>query len=333
MCNGKRNISLNLKCKDGIEIFKKLCATSDVLIDTYRPGVLEKYGLGPEVLLKENKRLIYARLTGYGQHGLYKNKAGHEINYIAMSGLLAMFSKNNKPLQPPISLVADFAGGSVLCALGILLALSARTKTGVGQIVDASMTEGAAYVASWLYKSRNLPILSDKPGTNILDGGAPFYATYKTKDNKFVAVGALEPKFYQNLLKGLDLSEDVYTQAETQLCMKKFTQVFLTKSQDEWCSIFKDLDACVTPVLDTEMAYTHECNSSRKSFYIDSENIIVPEPAPKLSATPGSSSGKKMLPEGGQHTIDILLELGYSIQNIKKLVKNNIVYTSNKSKL
>lgn len=333
MSNGKRNISLNLKCKDGIDILKKLCATSDVLIDTYRPGVLEKLGLGPEVLLKENKRLIYARLTGYGQHGLYKDKAGHDINYIAMSGLLSMLTKNNEPPQPPINFAADFAGGSVLCALGILLALFERTKSGKGQIIDTSMTEGAAYVASWLFKSRSLPIWGGEPGTNMLDGGAPFYATYKTKDSKFIAVGAIEPKFYQNLLKGLGLSEDIYTQAEMHFCREKFKQVFLTKTQDEWCSIFKDLDACVTPVLDTKMAYAHECNLSRKSFYINDEDLIIPEPAPKLSATPGFSSGKKKSPEGGEHSIDILLKLGYSIEKIEELIKRNIVYSNNKSKL
>ncbi|XP_064292169.1 alpha-methylacyl-CoA racemase isoform X2 [Plodia interpunctella] len=201
MSNGKRMISVNLKSSEGISIVKKMCCNSDVFLDTFRPGVLEKIGLGPDILLNENPRLIYARLTGYGQDGYLKDKAGHDINYVAMSGILSLLRSKDRAPSPPLNLLADFAGGGVLCSLGIILALFERTKSGKGQIVDASMTDGLAYISSWIFRSRKLPIWSGEPGTNALDGGMPFYKTYKTKDNKFMAVGALEPQFYSEFLK------------------------------------------------------------------------------------------------------------------------------------
>ncbi|XP_023951495.2 alpha-methylacyl-CoA racemase [Bicyclus anynana] len=332
LSNGKRTISLNLKSKEGIDIFKKLCAESDILIDTFRPGVLEKLGLGPTPLIEKNPKLIYARLTGYGQDGNYKEKAGHDINYIAMSGLLSMLSKNQQPPHPPINIVGDFAGGSLMCSLGILLALFERAKSGKGQVIDASMTEGAAYLGTWLFKSQNLPIWTGEPGTNALDGGLPCYATYKTKDNKFMAVGALEPQFYSNFLRGLQLSEETHSQIDIG-CKNEIEEIFSTKTQQEWCDIFKDLDACVTPVLDIKSVDDHECNSSRKSFYRDHDNLVVPEPAPRLSSTPGVSSGKQKPPKHGHHTIEILQELGYSKAEINDFIEKSVVCAKAKSNL
>lgn len=327
LSNGKRVLSLNLKHKEGVDVIKKLCAQSDVFLDTFRPGVLEKLGLGPETLMKENSKLIYARLTGYGQNGAYKDKAGHDINYVAMSGLLSMLGKDQQPPRPPLNLIADFAGGSLTCTLGILLALLERMRSGKGQIIDASMTEGAAYLGTWLYKSQNSPLWAGEPGTNALDGGLPSYATYKTKDKKFMAVAALEPKFYSNFLKGLELLEEEYPQFDTK-CKAKFVEIFLTKTQQEWCEIFKNLDACVTPVLDIKSVANHECNSTRKSFYKDHDDLIVPEPAPRLSSTPAISSSKQKAPESGQHTIEILQELGYSKSQIQILIDKNVVYSA-----
>ncbi|XP_075992512.1 alpha-methylacyl-CoA racemase isoform X2 [Anticarsia gemmatalis] len=333
MSNGKRMISVNLKSKEGVDVVKNLCASSDVLIDTFRPGVMEKLGLGPEILMKKNSRLVYARLTGYGQSGFYRNKAGHDINYVAMSGILSMLSKDKQPPQPPVNLLSDFAGGGVLCALGIILALFERTSSGKGQIVDSSMTEGAAYVGTWLFKSKKLPIWSGEPGTNAIDGGLACYTTYKTKDGKFMAVGALEPQFYTNFLKGLELSEDEYPQmGDTDSCKTKFQEIFLSKTQEEWCNIFDKIDACVTPVLDMDLVDKHKYRASDESFYRN-ENLVIPEPAPKLSRTPGVSTGNKSSPAPGQHTIEVLKEIGYTKHSIEQLIKNGSVYAMRQSNL
>lgn len=332
MTNGKKIIKINLKTEEGVQVLNKMCSSSDVLIDTYRPGVMEKLGLGPESVSRMNPKLIFARLSGYGQNGFYKNKGGHDINYVAMSGLLSLFRKNDEPPFIPLNLVADFAGGSLMCVVGILMALLERSKSGKGQVVDCSMTEGAAYLGTWVFKSRKLPIWQGEPGTNLIDGGAPFYATYRTKDNKFMAVGALEPQFYSNLLKGLELSDDDLPEDNNQH-REKFQEVFLRKTQEEWCNIFDKLDACVTPVLDIDAVDAHQCNISRNSFYKDSDNFIVPEPAPKLSATPGTSSGKKPQPKGDENAIEILQELGYKNNEINDLINKGIVKADKKAKL
>lgn len=334
MSHGKRMISINLKTEEGVKLLKKISDSSDVLLDTFRPGVMEKLNLGPADLLKSNSSLIYARLTGYGQNGPYKFKAGHDINYVAISGILSILQKPKEPPAAPANLLADFAGGGLMCAFGIVLALFERMKSGRGQIIDASMTEGAAYVATWLFKSRNLPIWSSVPGTNALDGGLACYCTYETKDGKFMAVGALEPQFYMNFLRGLQLSEDEYIQGENlDRDKNKFKEIFLTKTQDEWCQIFDNLDACVTPVVDFNSVDKNDCNSMRQSFYKNDENLNVPEPAPKLSLTPGKSSGRNSLPQPGEHTVDILKELGYNTENINEFSKNGIIYVCPKSNL
>ncbi|KAJ2953767.1 hypothetical protein O0L34_g1394 [Tuta absoluta] len=334
MSHGKRMISVNLKTEQGIKIIRKLCAQSDILLDTFRPGVLEKLGLGPEILLEDNSRLIYARLTGYGQSGSFKLKAGHDINYVSMSGVLSSLGSKNEPPKPPINILADFGGGSVMCALGIVLALFERTKSGKGQVIDASMTEGAAYLATWLFKSKKLPIWSGEAGTNALDGGYACYRTYKTKDDKFMAVGALEPQFYSQFLIGIGLPEDEYPQfGDTKTCMKKFEEVFLTKTQQEWCNIFEHLDACVTPVLDMASVDKHDCNKSRNTFFRNEDNLVVPEPAPKLLRTPGISSSHQPLPKPGQHTIEILKELGFTTTEIDKFLVERHVHANIKSSL
>ncbi|XP_041970732.1 alpha-methylacyl-CoA racemase [Aricia agestis] len=332
LSNGKRSIAINLKSSDGVKILKSLCNNADVLIDTYRPGVMEKLGLGPEVILNNNPKLIYSRLTGYGQNGYFMQKGGHDINYVAMSGILSLLKKDRIPPSPPLNLLADFAGGSVICVVGILLALLERQRSGKGQVVDASMTEGVAYIASWIFKNQHL-LWTMESGSNFLDGGYHFYNTYETKDTKYMAVGAIEPHFYSNLLKGLNLSQEECPYIEKDIGKEKFKEVFLTKTQKEWCEIFDQLDACVTPVLEMNSVDKHKCNKSRQIFFRNVDNIMLPNPAPRLSRTPGESSNKLKATEPGQHTIEIMKELGYNNTKIKNLLESGIICGKVKSNL
>ncbi|KAJ8304844.1 hypothetical protein KUTeg_018427 [Tegillarca granosa] len=330
---GKQSIAVDLKQKDGVEVVQKLCTKADVLIEPFRRGVMEKLGLGPDILLKKNPGLIYARLTGFGQNGVLADKAGHDINYIATSGLLSYLGRRGAPPQAPINLLADFAGGGLICAMGIAMALVERSKSGQGQVIDANMVEGSAYIGSWLWKTQDISYLwsGDRPGENLLDGGAAFYDTYKTSDGKFVSVGALEPQFFKALVKGLGYKPDEINQFEDPVAMKKkFQEIFLTKTRDEWTEIFKDLDACFAPVLDKDEAPLHPHNVANNTFLRSPQNTYEPGPAPHLSRTPGINQVLPQ-PQIGQDTVLVLKELGYTDSEIKRLIENETIESSNNS--
>ncbi|EDW02784.1 alpha-methylacyl-CoA racemase [Drosophila grimshawi] len=285
---GKRTLVINLKKDGGQRLVQQLANKSDVLIEPFRPGVMEKLNLGPEVLCTSNPRLIYARLTGFGQQGPLAARAGHDLNYAAVSGVLSMLGREHEKPTAPINILADFAGGSVMCALGICVALLERYKSGRGQVIDASMVEGAAYVASWLFMSRNLGIWEQKRGRNLIDGGAYFYDTYRTKDGLYMSVAALEPQFFEILKERLQLPPDLSQFGdEHQMHGKQLlTDIFLTKNQDEWSALFEDVDACVYPVVDWSKAQQHRHNAERESF-VSVADAWAPCPAPRLSRTPG----------------------------------------------
>ncbi|KAK0172382.1 hypothetical protein PV328_005706 [Microctonus aethiopoides] len=310
--NGKRSIALNLKSEKGAEIFKKLSDNSDVVIDPFRKGVMEKLKLGPQDLTKSNDKLIYARLTGYGQQGPYSNMAGHDINYLALS----------------VNFAADFGGGGLICALGIIMALYERTQSQRGQIIDASMVEGTAYVGSWLFRSQKMPGLWGNPrGKNILDTGTHFYDTYETEDGKYMAIGALEPQFYAVLLEKLGLTEDYLPQFNNfEENRKKLSDIFKTKTQNEWNRIFDGTDACVTPVLSLNDAANHMHNKSLKTFSMDENEITIPNPSPRLSRTPGSTKAiNHSNPEAGEHSRDILFEYGFNAKEVDDFIKSKVV--------
>lgn len=307
---------------------------SDVLIDPYRFGVLEKLGLGPEVLMKDNPRLIYTRLTGFGSSGMYAKRAGHDINYIAVSGLLSILGRKSEKPTAPINFAADFAGGGLLAALGVCIALLERHNSGKGQIVDSAMVEGAAYVSSWLTRSQKLPIWGNERGNNILDTGSHYYDTYETKDGKFMSVGAIEPQFYEKLLKGLNL-ENVDHFGDYDKGKEQFTSVFKSKTQKEWCEIFDSEDACVFPVLSFQEAANHPHNVSRDVF-VDSQKsdgLVIPNPSPKLSRTPGQSSVLKSEQSQSDQIWDILHEIGLKKSEIRKLYEEGALLVEDKSKL
>ncbi|XP_064410184.1 alpha-methylacyl-CoA racemase isoform X1 [Latimeria chalumnae] len=325
---GKRSIALNLKTSEGATILKKLCSQSDVLIEPFRKGVMEKLGLGPEKILQENPKLIYARLTGFGQSGPYAEAAGHDINYLAISGLLSKLGRQGENPYAPANLLADFAGGGLLCAVGIVMALFERSRSDKGQVIDANMVEGAAYIGSFLWKSQNLGLWNRPRGQNLLDSGAPFYETYKTSDGKFMAVGALEPQFYEELIKGLQLDS---LKLPSQMSfsdwpeMKKImAETFSKKTQAEWCKIFEGTDACVTPVLSLDEVSSHPHNKERGSFITDCQGEISPRPAPLLLRTPATPSLTRD-PFIGEHTESVLREYGFSKEEIAKFQAAGII--------
>lgn len=310
MSRGKKSIQVDLKHPEGKQVVLELCERADVLIEPFRPGVMEKLGLGPTDVHKRNPGLVYARLTGFGQTGKLANMAGHDNNYLAISGVLGALGRAKERPFFPQNLLADFAGGGLMCAMGVMAALLERSRSGQGQVVDAAMVDGAAYLASMSYVARN-ELYGGPRGTNMLDGGAPFYEVYKCADGKFVAVGAIEPQFYRKLLEGLqvpaedDLWNNQLNTNEWPKQKRHFAHLFRKKSQAEWTRIFEGSDGCVTPVLtwDDLDKYEHTGSKGRGLVVnVDGEKQI--RPAPLLSRTPGKAGERE--PEMGEHTEQVL---------------------------
>ena len=323
---GKRFIQVNLKTVEGAAVVKRMIRDFDVIIEPYRPGVMETLGLGADEALSINQKLIYAHLTGWGQNGPYANMAGHDINYIALSGTLSLFRQKGEKPFPPCNIVGDFAGGGMLCAMGILLALIERNRSGKGQVIDAAMVDGAASLSTLFHGLLANNLMSLDIGTNMLDSGAPYYQTYETADGKYIAVGAIEGRFYSLLLEGLGLDPSLLSrQNDTGSwpeMKNRFAQVFKTKTRDEWAAVFEGKDACVVPVLELDEIAGHPHNQER-GLIIDINGVPQPAPAPRLSRTPGNV-------EETEHpnrldTTMILKELGYSEEEVEHFLKNAIV--------
>jgi len=309
------------------------------LVEPFRPGVMERLGIGPEELLKHNPRLIYARLTGFGQQGPYAKMAGHDINYLAISGVLGHLGRHNNPPTPPANLLADYGGG-LTCALGIVTCLFEREKSGKGQVIDCAMQDSTLYMASQMYKLRSTPMWNQSRGKNLIDTGAPFYDTYECKDGRFMSVGALEPQFFTVLLEKLELQDQI--EASEQMNKKKWEKIreliakkFLTKTRDEWQKIFDGSDACVVPVLELEEISHHPHNAIRnvliKSDGSENEKNVMlshdPAPSPRLSRTPAVAHTGPA-PKNGEHTIIVLKQCGLSPNEIQYLINKNIVSPS-----
>ncbi len=317
LARGKRSIGIDLKHPDGVAALLDLLEQGDVLVDTFRPGVMERLGLGPDVALARNPRLVYSRLTGWGQEGPYAAMAGHDINYIAVSGTLSAFGrKGEKPLAP-VNLLGDFAGGGMLCAMGILLALVERASSGEGQVVDAAMVDGAANIGSFLFGFQRSGLWHER-GTNMLDTGAHFYDTYETKDGKYMSVGAIEPQFYAEFVSRLGVDPDALPsqmdQDEWPTAKAMVAEAFRAKTRDEWCAIYDGTDACVAPVLDLGEVMAHPHNQARQLL---EPGIPAPVPAPRLSRTPGDGGGSA--PLAGADTRAVLDEMGFAAERIEAL--------------
>ncbi|MFF0234585.1 CaiB/BaiF CoA transferase family protein [Micromonospora sp. NPDC005254] len=287
---GRRITALDLKSPAGVADLLRLIERADVLVEAYRPGVAERLGFGPDVCQARNPRLVYARMTGWGQDGPLAARAGHDIDYIAVAGALEPLGRADARPHAPLNLIGDFAGGGMLLAVGVLAALLERERSGVGQVVDAAMVDGSALLTSFLHGLLGTGLWAAPRGRNLLDGGAPFYDTYATADGGFMAVGALEPAFYAVLLAGLGLADeaelpDQYDPSGWDELRRRFTERFAERTRDEWTAVFADLDACVAPVLAPGEAHRHPHNAARGTF-VEVDGEIQPAPAPRFDRTP-----------------------------------------------
>ena len=327
LARGKRSIGLNMKDPRGVAALLDLVERCDVLIEPFRPGVMEKLGAGPDEALARNPALVYARLTGWGQTGPYAPMAGHDINYIALSGTLSCFGRRGEKPIPPVNLLGDFAGGGMLCAMGVIAALFERGRSGKGQVIDAAMVDGASHLASFLFGFHHAGIWSEERGTNLLDTGAPFYDTYETADGKHMSVGAIEPQFYARLLEGLGLdASDMphqYDRERWQETAERFTAVFKTKTRSEWCDVFDGTDACVAPVLTLSEAFDHPHNVARGTFVDAVDGKPAPQAAPRFSRTPGGAAPSAPLP--GADCDEVFRDLGMSADEIRTLRDEGVI--------
>ena len=319
---GKRSVALNLKHPEGVLALLALCEGADVLIEGFRPGVAERLGFGPEVCLARNPRLVYGRMTGWGQTGPLAGAAGHDINYIALSGALHAIGRAGERPVPPLNLVGDFGGGGMFLAYGVMCAVFESQRSGKGQVVDVSMVEGAAALMHMMYAMKAQGAWKDERGVNILDTGAHFYDTYETADGKYVAVGSIEPQFYALLLERAGLDPAQFSPqndpAQWPAMRERLAAVLRTRTRDEWCALLEGSDACFAPVLAMSEAPDHPHNRARGSF-VEVDGVTQPAPAPRFSRTPAA------LPQGahpaGGDTLAVLREAGYSEERLAQLTQ------------
>jgi alpha-methylacyl-CoA racemase len=319
MHRSKQAIALDLKEPSGVETFLRLTDAADAAFEVFRPGVAERLGIGPDAALARNPRLVYGRLTGWGQDGPLADKAGHDIDYLAIAGALEPLGRAGQPPTPPINVIADFAGGGMLLAYGIVAALFARERTGAGQVIDAAMVDGAATMLTPFYAARASGFWGER-GTNMLDTGSPWYDSYETSDSKWLALGAIEPQFYAQLLAGLGLDAaelpDQHDESGWPELRERFAAVIRTRTRDEWVARFAELDACVAPALTPIEATEHPHNVARGTF-LDLVGVPQPAPAPRFSATPSPAPRPPVHP--GSSTESTLTQWGFTGDEVAAL--------------
>lgn len=317
LLRSRRTIALDLKNPAAIEAVKRIVATADGLIEGFRPGVMERLGLGPDALLEANPKLVYGRMTGWGQNGPMAPQPGHDINYIAQSGALHAFGTAGGKPQFPINMVGDFGGGGMMLAFGMLAAILHAQRTGEGQVVDCAMTEGSAVLMSMIWGFRGSGRWSDARGTNMLDGGAHFYDTYETSDGKWVSIGAIEPQFYAALRRVMALDGDEWTAQfdprQWPALKARLTDQFKTKTRDDWCAAFEGHEICFAPVLSFEEAVADPHNVARGAF-VEAGGLTQPAPAPRYSASPTVAPA---MSDG--HDTTLLTELGFTETEVAAL--------------
>ena len=322
---GKKSIALDLKSEAGVGALLKLIEGAAALLEGFRPGVAERLGFGPDVCLERNPKLVYGRMTGWGQYGPLAHAAGHDINYIAITGALAAVGTKERPL-PPVNLVGDLGGGSMFLIMGMLAALLEVEKTGKGQVVDAAITDGAISLMSMIYSVYGIGGWKNARESNFIDGGAHFYSAYKTADDKFISVGSVEPQFYAELVGKVGIAPEIadgqINPATWEEKKQQFAEIFKTKTRAEWCEILEGTDACFAPVLDFLEAPEHPHNKAREAF-VDVGGLVQPAPAPKFSGSPCA------VPEApraeGIDTLDVLADWGFDKGEITALKDSGVL--------
>ena len=320
LARGRRSVGVDLKNPDGVEVVLALVETADALIEGFRPGVTERLGIGPDDCLARNPRLVYGRMTGWGQDGPYASTAGHDINYIALAGALDPIGRRGEAPVPPLNLVGDFGGGGLMLAFGLVAALLEAQRSGQGQVIDAAMVDGAASLMTMTHSFRAMGLWNDERGTNMLDTGAHYYDVYETADGKYVSIGSIEPQFYAELLRltGLEGEELPWQQDRNEwpAMKERLAGIFRSKTRDEWCALMEGSDVCFAPVMSMGEAPQHPHNVHRGTF-VDVAGITQPGPAPRFSRTPGEI--RRPPAHAGQHTDEVLTGAGVDADRLAKL--------------
>lgn len=323
---GRRSITVDLKHPDGTELLLKLLEQADALLEGFRPGVMERLGLGPEVCLARNPRLVFGRMTGWGQTGPLAKAAGHDLNYIAITGVLHAIGRADEPPPVPLNMIGDYGGGGMLLAFGMVCALLEAQRSGKGQVVDAAMTDGTALLSSIIVGMKAGGLWSNRRASNLLDGGTHFYDCYTCADGKAVALGALEPRFFKLFcekvgLDGIDMSQHLSPKQWTAL-KPRIAALFRTKTRDEWCALLEGTDCCFAPVLDWDEAPEHPHNKARGT-YVEVDGVVQPAPAPRFSRTPAEV--QRPPAARGEHTDEVLADFGFAGADIDALRKAGVV--------
>ena len=317
---GRRSVAFDLKRPEATAALLRLIEKADALIEGFRPGVMERLGLGPDVCLARNPRLVFGRMTGWGQEGPLAMAAGHDINYIALSGALHSIGRRGEAPVPPLNLIGDFGGGALYLAFGVVAGLLEAQKSGKGQVIDAAMVDGAASLMTAIYGMHGAGIWSDERGANMLDTGAHYYDVYETKDGKHISIGSIEKKFYEELLQLSGLkNEELAPQNDRKSwpqMKERVAALFLTRTRDEWCKIMEGSDICFAPVLSMAEAPNHPHNKLRGTF-VERDGVTQPTPAPRFSRTPGAIQGPPAKP--GEHTETALRDWGFSAPDLERL--------------
>ncbi|WP_336270456.1 CaiB/BaiF CoA transferase family protein [Vreelandella arctica] len=322
---GKRSIALNLKTREGVEALLKLVETADALFEGFRPGVTEKLGIGPDQCMQRNPRLVYGRMTGWGQYGPLSGAAGHDINYISLTGVLSAIGRAGEKPVPPLNLVGDFGGGGMFLALGIVSALLETARSGKGQAVDAAMTDGSAVLMTMFHSAYEMGLNSLERGTNRLDTGAHYYDCYETSDGKYISIGSIEPQFYAQLMKVAGLPQEKFGEqldkSQWPELKQYLEQVFRQKTRAQWCELMEGTDICFAPVLDIKEAPSHPHNQARKT-YVDVDGMQQPAPAPRFSRTkPGILFAARQY---GADTAEVLGELGFNPEQLETMRSDKV---------